>query len=185
MVLHFLQEDLDCFLAVVALVLRPVQVIRLVDEQHAAHRALERFACFRRRVSYVLSDEIIPGHRDQMTLAHVSEPVQDLGHAHRHRGLARAGIAREAHVERRRRGAQTDLPAQSVHEQESADVAYAALYGRKTDELAIESLEHPSDLRIAKRRIEIQLPPRFVLLNMFTCRAHVPRSSVIPASCDS
>ena len=40
-VLHDLQQDLDRLLPVVALVLRPVQVVRLVDEQHPAHRPLE------------------------------------------------------------------------------------------------------------------------------------------------
>ena len=41
LVLHHLQQDLDRFLAVVALVLGAVEVVGLVDEQHAAHGLLE------------------------------------------------------------------------------------------------------------------------------------------------
>src|SRR5204863_443247 len=44
LVLHHLQEDLDRFLPVVALVLGPVEVVRLIDEQHAPHCALQYLA---------------------------------------------------------------------------------------------------------------------------------------------
>ena len=40
LVLHHLEQDLDRFLAIVALVLRAIEIIGLVDEQHAAHRLL-------------------------------------------------------------------------------------------------------------------------------------------------
>src|SRR5258708_38191678 len=40
LVLHDLQQDLDGLLSVVALVLGPVEVVRLIDEEHAAHRPL-------------------------------------------------------------------------------------------------------------------------------------------------
>ena len=82
LILHDLQQYFDRFLAVVALVLGPVQVVRLVDEQHAAHRLLEDLLGLRRRVADVLSDQIIARDRDQMALAHVAQPVQDLRHAH-------------------------------------------------------------------------------------------------------
>jgi hypothetical protein len=102
LVLHHLQQDLDRLLAVVALVLGPVEVIGLVDEQHAAHRLLEHFLGLRRGVADVLADQVVARHRDQMALAHIAEPMQDLGHAQRDRGLAGAGVAGEAHVQRRR-----------------------------------------------------------------------------------
>ena len=40
-VLHHLQQDVDALLAVVFRVVGPVQGVGLVDEQHAAHRAVE------------------------------------------------------------------------------------------------------------------------------------------------
>ena len=52
-------------LAVVALVLGPVQVVGLVDEQHAAHGPLEHVLGLRRGVPDVLPDEVVPGHRDR------------------------------------------------------------------------------------------------------------------------
>jgi hypothetical protein len=65
-VLRDLQEDLDRLLAVVALVLGPVQVVGLVDEQHAAVRALEHVLRLGRRVPDVLSHEILAGDRQQV-----------------------------------------------------------------------------------------------------------------------
>jgi hypothetical protein len=56
----------------------------------------------------------------------VAEPVQQLGHAHRHRGLAGAGITGEAHVQRRRAGSRSEPRAQLVDEQQRGDLADAA-----------------------------------------------------------
>ena len=72
LVLHHLQQDLDRLLAVVALVLGPVQVVRLVDEQHAAHRALQHLRGLGRGVADVLADEVVAGHRDEVALADVA-----------------------------------------------------------------------------------------------------------------
>ena len=59
MVLHHLQQDFDGLLAVIALVVRLVEIIGLVDEQHAAHGLLEDFAGFRRGVADILADEVV------------------------------------------------------------------------------------------------------------------------------
>ena len=137
-VLHHLQQDLDRLLAVVALVLRSIEVIRLVDEQHAAHRALQHLAGPRRRVPDVLADEVVARHGHEVSFADVAEAVQDLGHPQRDRGLAGAGIAGERHVQARRLGLQPEVRAQTVHDQQRRDVADARLDRRETDEVAVE-----------------------------------------------
>ena len=50
-VLHHLEQDLDRLLAVVPLVLGPMQVVGLVDEQDAAEGALQHLLGLRRRVA--------------------------------------------------------------------------------------------------------------------------------------
>ena len=103
--LHELQQDLDRLLAVVALVLRAVQVVRLVDEEHPAHRAFEHLLGLRGGVAHVLADQVVPGDADQLALAQVAELAQQLAHVRGHGRLARAGAAGEAHVQARpRRG---------------------------------------------------------------------------------
>jgi hypothetical protein len=46
-------------------------------------------------VADVLADEVVACHGHEMAFAHVAQAVQDLRHAHRHRGLAGAGEGRE------------------------------------------------------------------------------------------
>ena len=101
MVLHHLQQDLDRLLSVVALVLRPIEVIRFVDEQHAAHRLLQDFLRLRRGVTDVLTDQIIARDGDQVAFADVPQAMQDRGHPHRDGRLAGAWVAGEAHVQAR------------------------------------------------------------------------------------
>ena len=79
-VLHHLQQDLDCFGAVIPLVFRPVEVIGLIDEQHATHRLLEHLACFWGRVADVLAHEVVAGGGHHMAFAHIAKAVQDLRH---------------------------------------------------------------------------------------------------------
>jgi hypothetical protein len=55
LVLHHLQQDLDGLLAVVAFVLGAVQVVGLVDEEHAAHGLLEHLLGLGRGVASGLS----------------------------------------------------------------------------------------------------------------------------------
>ena len=76
--LHHLQQDLDRLAAVVALVLGLVEVVRLVDEEHAAVGAAEHFLRLRRGVADVLADEVVAGARDDARLLDVAEPVQHL-----------------------------------------------------------------------------------------------------------
>jgi hypothetical protein len=148
LVLHHLQQDLDRLLAVVAFVLRPVEVVRLVDEQHAAHCPLDRFLGLWRGVADVLADEVVAGHRDEMAFAHMAEAVEDLRHAHRHRGLAGAGVPGEAHVQRRRLRRQPEVRAQLVDHEQRGDVADALLDGREADQVALEFAEHRLDLAL-------------------------------------
>ena len=99
--LHHLEQDLDRLLPVVALVLGPEEVVGLVDEEHAAVGAAEHLLGLRRGVADVLADEVVAGAGDDPRLVDVAEPVQDLGHLHRHGRLARARVAGERHVQRR------------------------------------------------------------------------------------
>jgi hypothetical protein len=61
--LHHLQEDLDGLLPVVTLVLRAVQVVGLVDEQHAAAGPGQHLFGLGRGVSDILADQIVAGDR--------------------------------------------------------------------------------------------------------------------------
>ena len=145
-VLHHLQEDLDRLLAVVALVLGPVQVVRLVDEQHAAVRALEHVLGLGRRVPDVLPHQVVAGDRHQVPLLDVAEPVQDLRHPQRDGRLARARVARERHVQRRRLRRQVRLAPQPVDHEQRRDLADARLDRPQRDELGVELVEHRVDL---------------------------------------
>ena len=140
-VFHDLQQDLDGFLTVIALVLRLVEIIGLVDEQHPAHGLLDDFLGLGRRVSDVLTNQIVTSHRDQMAFAHIAEPLQYFAHAHRHRGLAGARIAGETHVQRRGLGAQFEFLAQAVDQQQGGDLADAGLDGLQTDQLVVELVQ--------------------------------------------
>ena len=136
--LHDLQQDLDRLLPVVALVLRAVQVVGLVDEQHAALGALEHVARLGRRVADVLPDEVVARDGDDLRLVDVAEPVEDLGHLQRDGRLAGAGVAGERHVQRRARGLEPCLAAQLVDDQQRRHLADALLDGPEPDELLVD-----------------------------------------------
>ena len=142
LVFHHLQQDLDRFLAVVALVLGPVEVVGLVDEEHPAHGPLQDLLGLRRGVSDVLADQVVARDGDQVALPDVAQPVQDLRHAHGDGGLAGARIAGEAHVQRRRLRLKTEIHAQFVDHEERRDVANTALDRRQTDQIPVEFIEH-------------------------------------------
>jgi hypothetical protein len=150
LVLHHLQQDLDRLLTVVALVLGPVQVVGLVDEEHAAHRLLEHFARLGCGVADVLADQVVAGHRHQVALSHVAQAMQDLGHAQRHGGLAGARVAGEAHVQAGRLRLQAHRPAQPVDHQQRRDVADALLDRRQADQVALQVGQHRLDLAVAQ-----------------------------------
>ena len=153
LVLHHLQQDLDRLLSVVALVLRAVQVIGLVDEQHAAHRLLQHFLGLRSGVADVLADQVVARHRHQVAFAHVAEPMQDLRHAQRDRGLAGARIAGEGHVQARRLRLQPEVHAQLVDHQQRRDVADAALDRREPDQIALELVHDRAGLALRQHLV--------------------------------
>ena len=150
LVLHHLQQDLDRLLPVVALVLGAVQVVGLVDEQHAAHRLLQHFLGLGRGVAYVLAHQVVARDRHQMPFAHIAQAVQDGGHAHGHRGLAGAGVPGERHVQRRRLRGEPQVATQLVDHQQRGDVADACLDRRQADQVAVQFGQHVLDLRLSQ-----------------------------------
>ena len=145
LVLHHLEQNLDRLLAVVALVVGTVQIIGLVDEQHAAHRLLQDLLRLRRGVADILADEIVARHRDHLPAPHEAEAVQDLGHAQRDGRLAGAGIAGERHVQRRRRRSQSRTLPDTFDQQERRDLAHAVLHRLQSDQLLLELLQRAGD----------------------------------------
>src|SRR5581483_436144 len=85
----------------------------------------------------------------------VAEPVQDLRHLERDRGLARARVAGEGHVQRRPLGGEADVAAELVHEQEGGDLADARLDRPERDQLAVELVEHLHDVRLVEDGAEV------------------------------
>ncbi len=149
-----MQEDLDGLLTVVTLVLGTVEVIRLVDEQHAAHRLLDHFFGLRRGVPDVLADEIVPRHRHQVAFTHVAEPVQNLRHAKRDGGLTRSRVAGEAHVERGRLGGELEVAARPIDEQQGCDIPNSGLDRRESHQLRVELIQHLLNVRRVMCRLE-------------------------------
>jgi hypothetical protein len=141
LVLHHLEQDLDGLLAVVALVFRPVQVVGLVDEQHAAHGALEDLLGLRRGVPDVLADEFLPGDGDQVPAPGVAQPLEQLGHPQRDRGLAGARAAGEAHVQVRPRRHQAEPGPLRVHQEQRGDLPDPGLDRGQPDQLAVQRVQ--------------------------------------------
>ena len=77
-VLHDLEQDLDRFLAVVLGVGVPVQVIGLVDEQHAAHGPVQDLLGLGRGLPDVLPHQVVAHGVDQLALLQVAELVQQV-----------------------------------------------------------------------------------------------------------
>ena len=155
LVLHHLQQDLDRFLAVVALVLRAIEVVRLVDEEHAAHRPLQHLLGLGRGVADVLADEIVARDRDQVPCADVAEPVQDVGHAQRDRRLAGAGIAGEAHVQRRRLGCRAARRARTRSTSSSAAISRMRVFTGARPTARDRARRAPPDAGVANSAIEV------------------------------
>ena len=145
---HHLQQDLDRLLSVVALVLGPVEIVSLVDEQHAAHRLLQDLLGLRRGVADILPDQIVARDADDMAAPHEAEPMQDVGHPQRDRGLAGAGIAGERHVQRRKRGRERHLLPDALDQQQRGDLANPRLHrarGRSSSLSSCASTERDVD----------------------------------------
>ncbi len=154
LVLHHLQQDLDRLLPVVALVLGAVQVVGLVDEQHAAHRLLQHLLGLRCSVADVLAHQVIARDADHLRPAYVTEAMEDLRHFQRDRGLAGAGIAGETHVQARRLRGEAHTGTQLVDHQQCGNVANALLDRRQTDECVLQLVDHGIDLRLRKHLVD-------------------------------
>ncbi len=155
LVFHHLQQDLDGLLAVILLVLRTIEIVGLVDEQHAAHGALQHVLRLRRGVADVLADEVIARHRDEVAFANITEAMEDARHSHRHRRLAGAGVAGKSHVKRRRCRGEARAFSRSGDEQERSDLANPPLHRREPDELGVELLQQRTDVRLGMQRVEV------------------------------
>src|SRR6266498_1226871 len=142
--LHDLEQDLDGLLTVVTLVACPVEVVGLVDEEHAAHGPLDDTLCLRRRVPYILPNQVVARHADQMPPAQVTEPFEQLGHAHGHRCLARPWAAGEAHVKGGARRTEAVTVAQLVDKQQGGDLPDACLDWDEADKL-VQPVEDAGD----------------------------------------
>jgi hypothetical protein len=175
LVLHHLEEDLDRFLAVVALVLGPMQVVGLVDEEHPAHGPLEDLLGLGRGVADVLAHQLVPGDRHQVAPAQVAQAVEQLAHPHGHRGLARPRRAGEAHVERGPGGVEPEAAPEPVDEEEGGDLPDAGLDRDQSDQLPVEAVEDgvdgegPAlgvdvDERVGGQRTVVLLLPFFFLV---------------------
>ena len=153
--LHHLQQDLDRLAAVVALVLRLVEVVGLVDEEDAAVGAAEHLLRLRRRVADVLADEVVARAGDDARLLDVAEPVQDLCHLQCDGRLARPRVAREGHVQRRALGGEPHLGPQPVDQEQRRDLPDAGLDRPERDQLAVELVEHLEDVRLREGGLQI------------------------------
>ena len=97
--------------------------------------------------------------------ADVAEAVQDVGHPQRDRRLAGAGIAGEAHVQRRRLGGRPMVAAHAFDEEQRRDLADALLDRREADQLAVELVEHFGDAGL-------RIPPQIDGLRGFDWLLH-------------
>ena len=131
---------------VVALVLRSVQVVRLVDEENAAHRSLQDLPGLGRGVTDVLTDQVVARNAHQVALPGVTEAVKDLCHPLRHRRLAGARASCEAHVQRRLFRGQTGFATEAIDDEQGGNLAHSGLYGCEPDELPVESVDHLADV---------------------------------------
>ena len=154
-VLHHLQEDFDRFRAVVALVLRLVEVIRFVDEEHTAHRLFQDLLGLGSSVADVLPDQIIARDGHDIGLADIAQTMENFRHSQRDGRLARPGVAGEAHVQRRGAGGEAQLLAQPIHQQQRGGFAYAGLDGLESDQLAVELVQDLLDVGRPQFRVEI------------------------------
>jgi hypothetical protein len=75
----------------------------------------------------------------------LSRALEDLGHAQRDRGLAGAGAAGEAHVQRGAGGVQAEAGAEPVDQEQGGDLADPGLDRADADEFGVEAVEHAGD----------------------------------------
>jgi hypothetical protein len=96
-------------------------------------------------VAHVLPDQVVAGGADQVAAPQVAQVIQDLGHAQRDRGLARAGAAGEAHVQRGAGGLQAEAGAEPVDQEQGGDLADPGLDRVNADEFGVEAVEDTGD----------------------------------------
>ena len=143
---HHLEQDLDSFLSVVALVLRAVEIVGLVDEQHAAHRLLQYLLGLRRGVADILTDKVVPSDTDDVAAADEAKPVEDTRDPERHRGLAGTWISGERHVQRRIRVGERHLPPDALDQEQRGDLPNPGFHRNQADQLAVELRQDRRDL---------------------------------------
>ena len=143
LVLHHLQQHLDRFLAVVALVLGAVEVVGLVDEEHAAHRLLQDLLGLGRRVADVLADQVVARGHHQMALGARSRACGGSSPcACATVVLPVPGRPVKLMCSVGRSALEPDLLAQPRHQQQRGDLADARLHRRQPDQLAVELVQH-------------------------------------------
>jgi hypothetical protein len=147
MVLHHLNQDLDRFLAVVLRVGVPVEVVGLVDEQEPAHRPVEDPLGLRRGLPDVLADQVVAHGVDQLALLKVAEPMQQVGHPQRHRGLPGAGGTGEAHMQVRPGRLEAEPVPRPVDQEERRDLLHLLLHRDQPDQVGVEGVQHLVDAR--------------------------------------
>ena len=85
----------------------------------------------------------------QLALLEVAEPVQQLGHPQRHRGLAGARRAGEAHVQVRPRASRPNRLPRPVHQEQCGDLLHLPLHRGQADQILVQGGQ---DLVDARRR---------------------------------
>ncbi len=154
-VLHHLQQYLDRFLAIVALVFRAIQVVGLIDEQNAAHRLFQHLLGLRRRVADVLADKIVTRHRHHVVAANVAEAVENFRHALCDRGFSSTGIAGEAHVQRGWFRLQAHAASGAFHQKQCRHFTYAGFYRDEAHQVPIQSVDHIADVALLVEILQV------------------------------
>ena len=147
MVLHHLQQDFDRLLAVIALVVGLVEIIGLVDEQHAAHGFLQHFAGFGRGVADILADEIVARHRHQMTFAHIAEAMQQPAILSATVVLPTPGLPVKLMCRVGVSCANPQFLPRAIHQQQRGGLADALFDRREADQFAVKFFEDFRDAR--------------------------------------
>ena len=142
LVLHHLEEDLDGFLTVVPLVLSPVQVIGLVDEQHSPHRSLQNLS----RSSAPYGPMYWPTRSSRVTdtrWPRAQVPSRDNSSAIRSATvvLPVPGLPVEHMCRLGRSRIEAETPAHLVDEQQRRDFADPRLDGDEADEFPVKTVE--------------------------------------------
>ena len=98
----------------------------------------------------VLADQIVAGHRDQVPLADVAEPEQNVGHPHGDGGLPGTGITGEAHVQCRCGLRQAESLPGPVHDEERRGLADALFDRLEPDQFPVELVKHLSNAGVTE-----------------------------------